>query len=201
MALWTENQFIFDHFGSDLRILNKPNVISGCMVRKCRSASEVPFLRAMRFELGSPSDPYMATVTSNAFHIALLGLRRPYCVEKLTLHFHNYSCLNLQALGDLFLGLQNVVVARTLTVTGPAKYYHSEAIHEIATFMSMNPTPTYFFVVEADNQARSMADHGFCYFRFKAAVERCPDFDIHEGELVECAARQGRYVDGFDIRI
>ena len=195
--LYTENQFFFDNFGSDLGALNKPVGVSACLVRGCSGATQEPHLKAMRFELGSNRDTYMGNISANAFQKSLKGLRRSFFVEKLTLHFHIHSFLDVEAMEDFVVGLERVEVTRILILTGPASHHYGGAMHRIAASLGMLPKPTWSFVLPARSRdyGASISDRGFSYYRFKADND-LPDYDDYEGKLIQEAVAKGAHIEG-----
>ena len=153
----------------------------------------------MRFEIGSDLDTYMAKVSTSAFQTVLSSLRRPFLVEKLTLHFHIHSCLSFEALEDLVKSLDVVRVARILTITGPERHHYGPTVHDIAAALGMMPIPTWSFALPArsHNHVPSIFNAGFSYFRFKTNLD-VPDYDWYEGKIVQEVAAQEAYADIFE---
>lgn len=148
----------------------------------------------MRLEIGSADDTYMGRVSSKAFSIALQGLRRPFFVEKLTIHFHIHSCGLVGDLEEFLRGLTRVRVSRVLTVTGPSDLEYEEAVHDIADTCHMDVRPVWTFHIPA--RARSSAC-GFSYWRFRPNSDLFDDDDL-DGVFIQGLVTAGAHARGFD---
>lgn len=195
-----ENQFVFDHFGSDIRALAKPTMISSCTANGCAWASNIPYIRAMRLELGSERDTYLGLLSIDAMENSLLNLRRPFFVEKLTLHFRIFPTHALDNLDSLILALQSIKVARILTITGPGKFQFVAAAIDIAGSLGLVPRPTWEFIKPSRGRdyAPTVKRRGFSYFRFKVD-NATPDYDSYEGALIQKAVLKGAHIHGFNM--
>lgn len=199
VALFVHNQFIFDHFGSDLQTFDKPFMMSSCRPEDCPLASQTPYMKSVRFELGCEVDAEMGKISIENFTNALKRLRRPITVEKLTIHFHTHSYNTSAELGAFTMALvSKIVVLRVLTLTGPFTKHHDNASLELADSFDMMPYPTWAFSLRPP--PAPFGDRGFSYARFKT-YRAIKDYDEYESQLIMEAAKKGAYLKGFEMHV
>ncbi|KAL8827299.1 MAG: hypothetical protein Q9191_003267 [Dirinaria sp. TL-2023a] len=165
-----ENIFFFDHFGSDLKVIDKSVGLSKCLLGGCPTAMIEPRIKKMALYIGSEEDMYMGSLASSTFQFALRALRYNIHVEELLLHILPYAFLSPERAKEFAAELKKIKLSGALTITGPASQGVYDDVYHIAAALGMNPRPIERCVQH--DYDRGLIQQGYSYHRFEVPRRR-----------------------------
>lgn len=179
--LYSENNFIFNDLGSDVRILAQPRGIWSCKAAGCKS-SEPLTIKEVTLCLGDNDSPANGELKLRCLAAALERLRCQVNIKKLNIYLRHECWGKHTSPATLFDGLSKINVTGELNMFG-ADHHWMKKMRLVPKALQMNLEPIETALITANPPLFCVGFFKCCYKPANTSEES----EEHEGQVIKDA--------------